>query len=226
MAEAVIEASTEQVAGEQRMRMTYEQFVAHGSEEHAEWVDGEVIFFMPPLSLHQQLIVFLTKLISLYADLLDLGTLLVAPTEMRIRPDGNAREPDVLFLAKQHVSRLDTHRVNGPADLVIEIISKESVGRDRGDKFYEYQEGGVREYWIVDPRPGKERVDVYHLDQQARYVAVLPDANNRFHSLVLPGFWFQEEWLREQTIPEVLPTLARMLPDTARAKLLQSLGLQ
>ena len=29
--------------------------------------------------------------------------------------------------------------------------SPASIGRDRGGKFLEYREGGVPEYWLVDP---------------------------------------------------------------------------
>ena len=67
----------------------------------------------------------------------------------------SAREPDVLFLAKEHLGRLRDSHIEGPADLVVEIVSKESRGRDRGEKFYEYGEGGVPEYWLLDPIPFK-----------------------------------------------------------------------
>jgi Uma2 family endonuclease len=34
---------------------------------------------------------------------------------------------------------------------------------------------GVREYWILDPRPGYERADFYVLDEQGRYRPVPVD---------------------------------------------------
>jgi len=34
--------------------------------------------------------------------------------------------------------------------MVVEIVSPDSQSRDRGDKFYEYEEAGVLEYWILD----------------------------------------------------------------------------
>ena len=40
--------------------------------------------------------------------------------------------------------------MNGAADICIEVISPESVIRDRGEKFEEYERGGVGEYWIFD----------------------------------------------------------------------------
>lgn len=220
-----IEVVTQSFDSEQRVKMTYEEFADHVSDVHAEWADGEVIFFMPPLPLHQRLADLLSRLMALYVEALNLGLVISAPLEMRIKPNGNAREPDVLFIAHANAARLDKRRLNGPADLVIEIISTESIDRDRGAKFYEYQEGGVREYWIIDPRPGKERIDVYALNAEGRYQAVLPDAEGRYQATVLPGFWFRAEWLREHGIPELLPTLAAILPREARVALAQKLGL-
>ncbi len=37
------------------------------------------------------------------------------------------------------------------ADICIEIVSPESVTRDYGDKFVEYEKAGVQEYGIIDP---------------------------------------------------------------------------
>lgn len=225
MTTATEEMIEQTVEGEQRVKMTYEEFIAHVGDVHAEWVNGEVIFFMPPLPLHQRLSDFLSHIIALYVEIVKLGMIISAPLEMRIHPGGAAREPDLLFLARENVGRLDNRRVNGPADLVVEFISTESVNRDRGDKFYEYQDGGVREYWIIDPRPGKERVDIYALNEQHRYQAILPDANGQYYSTMLPGFWFREEWFREDAIPDVLPTLAAILPPDVRATLARKLGL-
>lgn len=156
-------------------------------------VEGEVIFFMPPPPLHQRVLAFVTKVVALYVKIFNLGEILFAPLEMRIHTGGAAREPDLLFLSHKNMGRIDNRRVNGPADLVVEIVSTESVSWDRGDKFYEYQEGGAPEYWIIDPRPGEERVDICTLIEQNRYQAILPDADRRYHFMALPGFWFREE---------------------------------
>jgi Uma2 family endonuclease len=40
--------------------------------------------------------------------------------------------------------------LEGPADLVVEITSRDSRARDRGEKFYEYEQGGGRGYWLLD----------------------------------------------------------------------------
>src|SRR5262245_54332015 len=133
----------------QRLRMSYEEFLAWADEDvHAEWVDGEVIVQMPPKEPHQRVVAFLISLMTLFIQLYKLGRLLPAPFEMRAFPDGAAREPDLIFIASEHLDRLSQERLSGPADLVVEVISDDSVARDRADKFYEYQEAGVRGYWI------------------------------------------------------------------------------
>lgn len=198
---------------EQRLPMSYEEFLAWADEDiHAEWVDGEVIVFMPPSDKHQVIAGFFHTLILLFARAFNLGEVRIAPLEMRATPDGPAREPDILFVAAAHRERLTAQRLVGPADLVIEVVSSESVRRDRAEKFYEYEEAGIPEYLILDPRAGKERVDFYRLTEDGKYLAILPDSDGRYHSTVLLGFWFHPAWLWQEPTPDPLLTLAEISP--------------
>jgi Uma2 family endonuclease len=204
--------STAPSTQDQRLRMSYEEFLAWADEDvHAEWVDGEVIVQMPPKEPHQRVVAFLVQLMGLFIQLFHLGRLLPAPFEMRAIPDGPAREPDLIFIAREHLDRLSPERLSGPADLVVEVISDDSVARDRADKFYEYQAAGVREYWILDSRPGLERADFYVLDEKDRYRPVPPDTDSRYHSTVLPGFWLQVNWVTSAEPPAVLTALAQIV---------------
>ena len=196
---------------EQHLVMGYEEFLALPDDLHAEWVNGEVTIFMPPTTLHQRLVSFLAKILGLYAQALRLGEVLVAPCEMRLAH--SAREPDLLFVATENLGRISPQRIEGPADLVIELISPESVARDRADKFYEYQEAGVREYWIIDPRPGKERVDWYALAADQTFLSIVPDAAGRYVSQVLPGFWLRPQWLWRVTLPAPVTVIKTINPQ-------------
>ena len=208
------------VMQEQRLTMSYEEFLTWTTEDtHAEWVNGEVIVFMPPKTIHQRIAGFLYNLLSLYARFFNLGEVIPAPFEMRLWPDRASREPDILFIAREHQERLTAERLEGPADLVVEFISDTSVVRDRDDKFYEYQEAGVPEYWIVDPRPGKQRADFYCLTPEGKYQAVLPDANGQYHPAVLPGFWFDPRWMWQEPLPDPVVLLARIAPQILRGAL-------
>lgn len=199
------------ITSERRIPMSYAEFQALAPESgQAEWVDGEVILFMPPKTVHQVLSDFLARLIGLYIDLYQLGVLVSAPFEMLARPGGAAREPDLLFVARGNLERLKERRLEGPADLVIEIISDESAARDRSDKFYEYQEAGIGEYWIIDPRPGKTRADFYTLQADGRYQAALPDAEGWYHATIIPGLRVQTAWLLDADRPDPLMALAAL----------------
>jgi Uma2 family endonuclease len=204
---------------EQRVAMTYEQFHALiGETVHAEWANEEAVIFMPPDDRHQALLGFLHLLVAGFAELLDLGVVRIAPFEMRALPTGPAREPDFLFLAREHQDRLHDKGLVGPADLVIETISPGSVGRDRAEKFYEYQDAGIREYWLMDPRVGKERLDVYVLGDDVKYWPVLPDDAGRYHAQVLPGFWLHPDWLWRDPHPSALAALMQIVPDRLQVR--------
>ena len=214
MAQQTVDAP---VAQEQRLTMSYEAFLEWSDEgTHAEWVDGEIIVFMPPTLIHQRVSFLLATLLSFYARFKNLGEVFTAPVEMRLWPGRSSREPDILFVAREHQDRLTTERLEGAADLVVELVSDSSVGRDRADKFYEYQEAGIPEYWIVDPRPGKQRVDLFRLTSQGTYQAVLPDASGHYHAGVLPGFWFDPDWLWQEPLPDPVTLLARITPALFR----------
>jgi Uma2 family endonuclease len=201
-------------ACERRFPMSYEDFLAWADEDvHAEWADGEVTVFMPPNIRHQFIANFLQNLLALFARAFALGDVLGAPLEMRARPGGPAREPDILFVAAAHRDRLTAQRLVGPADLVVEIVSDESVSRDRVDKFYEYEAAGIAEYLIIDPRPTKERVDFYRLTEAGKYLAVLPDGAGRYQVTTLPGFWFDPAWFWATPTPDPLLLLAEIAPD-------------
>lgn len=137
-------------------KLSYEEFLAWCDEDTwAEWVDGEVVMLSAASSRHQEITSFLSSILSVYAQVHDLGTVLTAPFQMRLAALGRGRE-------------------DGPADLVIEIISSESRLRDRGEKFAEYEMGGVKEYWLIDPE--EQRADFYILGTDGRYARGAPDA--------------------------------------------------
>jgi Uma2 family endonuclease len=193
-------------------RMTYEEYLAWANENtHTEWVNGEVIIHMPAKDPHQSLLVFLTEVIGFFIRVFDLGRLWTAPFELILRPDGNSREPDLMFLAKNHLDRLTTERITGPPDLIIEIVSDDSVHRDRVDKFDEYEASGVPEYWILDNRPwARRRAQFYQLGQDGQYRQAAIETDGIYRSKVLPGFWLQVEWLWEAE-PDALKAIAEVI---------------
>jgi Uma2 family endonuclease len=220
MAELTITVPVDQ---ELRLKMSYEEFLTLPNDgRQMEWVDGEAIIFMAPSIRHQLLSGFLFSLLNVFAGLFNLGRVIAAPVEMRTRPDGPAREPDLIFIAREHFDRLTEQRLTGPADLIVEIVSPESVGRDQREKFVEYAEAGIPEYWWIDPRPRHRRFEPFTLNSAGNYEPILSDAQGRYHSRVLPGFWLDPNWFWQDPLPEPLPILIRIAP-TAIERLLRGI---
>jgi len=179
-----------------RLKMSYEEYTDWVADNmHAEWHKGEVIVFMPPKYVHQTTVKFLLGLLGLFVDMFALGKIQVAPFEMKLPQQDSYREPDILFVANENLNRLTEDRLEGPADLVIEIVSEHTVHNDRDDKYKEYQAAGVREYWIIDPRLDKQRADFYSLDETGLYSLFATEDDERVESKVLSGFWLRPDWL-------------------------------
>ena len=190
-----------------RRKMTYEEFLAWADEDTtAEWIDGEVVMCSPASRRHQEIGLFLGQVVGLYVEHRGMGRILVPPFQMKLADSG--REPDLLFVASEHLGRLTETYLEGPADLVVEIVSPESMGRDRGEKFYEYEQAGVPEYWLIDPQT--QRVEFYRLTEDGQYRLVLPDAEGIYRSDVLPGFWLRVEWLWQEPLPDPLRVLGQI----------------
>jgi len=203
------------------LKMTYEEYLAWEHESaFTEWEDGEVICLMPVKNHHQVVQEFLLYLIKTFVRFFRLGVVRTAPLEVKIKPDGNAREPDIIFIANEQLERLTADRVNGAPDLIIEIISDESVSRDRVKKFDEYEAGGVPEYWIIDNRPNRKRTQFYQLDEHGEYQAIKPDAKGIYHSRVLPGFWLKVSWLWDES-PDEFRALAALIGPERMAQALR-----
>ncbi|MCA9970897.1 MAG: Uma2 family endonuclease [Anaerolineales bacterium] len=195
-----------------RQSMDYETYLATAGESQImEWKEGEVITYMPPLDVHQDLVQFLSHLLNAFVQTLGLGIVRFAPLEVKLWPDGPSREPDVLFVSTVNRDRLTAKRFVGGPDLVIEIVSPSSVTADRVDKFREYERAGVREYWLIDPRPHQEQAEFYVLGEDGAYYPAPIAADGVYHATILPGFWLQLDWLRQPELPNPQRALAAIL---------------
>jgi Uma2 family endonuclease len=181
--------------------MTWEEFVAWCDEDtRAEWVDGEVIVLSPVSVAHQRLLRFLTVVLDLFISTQGLGELLTAGILMRLPSRPSGREPDLLFVAREHLDRLRATWLEGPADLVIEIVSPESEERDWEVKRAEYAAAGIPEYWVLDR--DREDAAFFQLGPDGTYHRA-PIEDGVYRSRVLPRFWLRVEWLWQLPTPDL-----------------------
>jgi len=188
--------------------MTEEEFVAWCDEDiRAEWVDGEVIIMSPANDDHEDLFGWLLSVLRLHVRHRDAGFIRGGNTQIRLAAQRRRRIPDILFIEKSRRDIVRRNHIEGPPDLAIEIVSPDSQSRDRREKFFEYQAGGVREYWIIDPL--SEKVELYSLSGDGTY-QLIPPSGDTIGSCVLPGFVLQVEWLWELTRPSEVEVLRQL----------------
>jgi Uma2 family endonuclease len=175
------------VADRPKPRMTYEEYLRDPEiDEQTEWVDGEARAMAGVDRAHSTLQGYLMSLLGLYIETKRLGELLARPFNMKTGPSLPGRAPDILIVGTANLDRVRDQYLDGPADLVVEIISPGTESVDRGDKFLEYEQGGVREYWILDPH--RQIADFYVLDESGVFRTPEPETPGEFESTVLPGF--------------------------------------
>src|SRR5260221_4890038 len=96
-----------------RKRVSMDEFFAQTEGQFAEWVDGEVIY-LTVTDPHQDRVQFLSMLMRFLAEENDLGRVRTAPYSMKIANLRAVREPDIMFVAGENLSRVTLNYVNGP----------------------------------------------------------------------------------------------------------------
>ncbi len=186
--------------------ISFEEYLRWPDTEFCEWEDGIIIPF-PQIDLtHDALSRFFRSAADVYLDLTTGGRVLSAPFVMRVSDAPNARQPDVMIVKQENLSRVKRTYLDGPADVVIEVISEESVDRDRGRKFIEYEAGKVKEYWIIDPL--RQEMLFYTLNDEGLFQPIPLDASGVFRSIALPNFALDVRNFWKQPIPDTFDTVS------------------
>jgi Uma2 family endonuclease len=164
--------------------VSIEEYMEAYAGEHCEWVEGVVIRVSPTEIRHNLLSLYLYKLLDFYFDLNPIGKIFGPAVMVLPEVPNRRREPDLLVILEPKFANLKPSYLDGAADICIEIVSWESVERDRGAKFVEYEKGGVQEYWIIDPL--HHECSFYRLNAEGIYQRQEVDADDYYRTPLLP----------------------------------------
>lgn len=148
----------------ERQKLTHEDFLLFPDDgKRHELIDGEHFVTPSPVVRHQTILQNLYLELGPWVRERELGQLFVAPLDV-ILSNVDVVEPDLLFVRKGREEILDDW-VRGAPDLVVEVLSPSTRGRDETLKRDLYARHGVSEYWLVDPEA--ETVKIYRLGEGA-----------------------------------------------------------
>lgn len=125
-----------------------------------EIIDGELYEMPAPIFEHALAIA------RLFALLLPVvarrgGEVLTAPLDVFMR-GANPVQPDLIVLLPERFGFINKRGIEGPPDLIVEVLSPSNPQRDRLTKRALYERAGVHEYWLGSPKAAS--VEVLALD--------------------------------------------------------------
>ncbi len=153
----------------------------------AEFINGEVIMHSPVKRRHLDATKYLENLLLNFVMRHNLGV--VDSEKALVGLTRNDYEPDICFWNAETAASFQDNQMEHPApDLIVEVLSKSTTGRDRGIKFEDYAAHGVQEYWIIDPV--RQSVEQYQLDEATMAFATAAVLYNTdtLTAITVPGF--------------------------------------
>ena len=129
-----------------------EQYENLPEDSQIEVFDGIIYNMASPSEDHQTISMELSTTINNYIRSKKGGCKIFhAPFDVILSNDPlTVVQPDIMVVCDK--DKLDGKRCNGAPDFIIEIVSPGNPADDYIRKLYYYQNAGVKEYWIVDPR--------------------------------------------------------------------------
>jgi len=132
-------------------KLTYHDYLLLPDDgKRYEILDGELFVTPSPVPRHQLVVGrFLHHLIT-YLEVHPIGTVFTAPCDV-VLSDTDIVEPDLILILTTSRASITEKNVQGPPDIVLEVLSPGTAARDRDLKRKRYERFEVQEYWLVDP---------------------------------------------------------------------------
>lgn len=179
---------------------TARDYLSWKTEELMELIRGKIFKMSPgPRLTHQQVS---SKIhLALAPKVSKPCTLLYAPLDVYLIHQGedwketcNIVQPDLCVICDP--AKLHDRGCMGAPDLVVEILSPGTAGKDLGPKRELYQEYGVKEMWIVHPT--EETITIHVLKNGEYHILPILARGQTLQSPTFPSFTF----LVDEAFPE------------------------
>jgi len=164
---------TAYIAQQAKQRFSYKDYYGWDDDKRWELIDGVEYDMGPaPLRIHQGISMELAVLLHIFfRD--KKCKVYAAPFDVRLSEIENAADEEIFTVVQPDItvvcdpSKLDERGCKGAPDLIVEILSPSSAGRDMKIKRNLYEKHGIREYWIIHPHD--KIAMVYLLEADSRY---------------------------------------------------------
>ena len=192
-----------------KQNSTEKEFLAFANEDvDCELIDGVLVIHSPANNEHEDIFSYLMTIFRLFLDATGRGQVRGSRFVMRLS-DKWSPGPDILVITPEKYTNIKESRLEGPADLVVEILSESTREIDLEKKLPKFLTSGVQEVWIIDP---KEHVISIHYNNGESLKYDDPSSTITITSNVLPELqlavrwiWNREQYPTSHVIKKILP---------------------
>ena len=166
---------------------TYEDYLLIPEEPgyRFEILEGDLVKEPSPSTQHQRVLRELGWRLMDYFERTDPeGELFFAPLDVTLTA-ANVLQPDILFVSGTRREIIRETRIDGPCDLVIEIMSPANRRKDRLQKMEIYRQAGIPHYWLADPE--ENTLEAFMLKEGYYTLAAAGEPGDQFTHPAFPG---------------------------------------
>ena len=154
-----------------------------------ELIEGELYVSRAPGLKHQRILSNIDRIFGKYLEHNAVGEAILNPGV--IFSEYSSVIPDLVYISNERRAEIASgDRIEGPPDLIVEILSPgaENRKRDRQIKRQLYGKHGVKEYWAVDPE--YHVIEIYRKAHRASKLTLASTLGieDTLASPLLPGF--------------------------------------
>ncbi len=180
---------------------TYEDYLKLEDDKRYEIIEGELLMAPAPTPYHQAVSRNIEFAMWNYVKKKKLGVVYHAPIDV-VLDKHNVFQPDIVFISKERKEIVKEKAIKGVPDLVVEIISPSSLGRDTVLKRNVYERKGVKEFWLV--YPDMKCIEVLVLNKEGKYElydeGCFKEGKSSVSSKVIEGFKIELKEVFEESI--------------------------
>lgn len=167
-----------------KISLTYDDYCALPNDgRRYEILEGEFSVTPAPLTWHQEVLRNLVRVLDRYLETHPIGKLLFAPVDV-ILSRTTVVQPDLVFVRTANYHLVTARAIEGPPDLVVEVLSPSTAETDRVTKAQIYVRSGVLYYWLVDP--DGESLQAYERTGEGYQLTVQASSGETFQHPLFP----------------------------------------
>ncbi len=180
------------LTAETKKKYTVDDYMLLEEGAPFQLIENELIMSPSPTPIHQFIVARISRSILNFLEDRDLGGYTAGTVDV-VFDKNNVFQPDFVYVSEERRAAIVKNHLEGPPDMVIEILSPSNARYDLSQKKEIYEKYGVKEYIIFDPIA--KNADLYVLKDSRYYLHQKAQKNELLHSVILPGFSFDLNYL-------------------------------